>query len=110
VAELPVDRSVGQAGDAPVPVSFDPSAPWMLSPQVSLRPESFGALAYHFGTRRLSFLKSPMLLDVVRSLADQPTGDDAMRAAGVPDGQLPAYRQALTTLADTGMICRRAAS
>ena len=98
------------AGEAPVPAGFDPSVPWTLSPQVSLRPESFGALAYHFGTRRLSFLKSPMLLAVVRSLADQPTGADACRVAGVPADQLPAYQQALGTLASTGMICRRAAS
>jgi putative mycofactocin binding protein MftB len=29
---------------------------WALAPQVSVRPEQFGALLYHFGTRRLSFL------------------------------------------------------
>ena len=33
--------------------------PWRLDDAVSLRPEPFGALAYHFGTRRLSFLKVP---------------------------------------------------
>jgi putative mycofactocin binding protein MftB len=62
---------------------FDGSRPWTLHPQVSLRPEAFGALAYHFGTRRLSFLKSRTLLAVVESLADQPSGVDACRAAGV---------------------------
>ncbi|MGD0395120.1 MAG: mycofactocin biosynthesis chaperone MftB, partial [Acidimicrobiales bacterium] len=36
-----------------VTTRFDPSRPWTLHPQVSLRPEAFGALAYHFGTRRL---------------------------------------------------------
>ena len=59
--------------DAPVPPTRPPSTasrPWALHPQVSLRPEAFGALAYHFGTRRLSFLKSPTLLAVVESLAD----------------------------------------
>ena len=45
---------------------------WRLSPQVALRPESFGALAYHFGSRRLSFVKSPQLLRVVETLADHP--------------------------------------
>jgi mycofactocin radical SAM maturase len=29
-----------------------------LDPEVELRPERFGALAYHFGTRRLSFVRS----------------------------------------------------
>jgi putative mycofactocin binding protein MftB len=89
---------------------FDGSRPWMLHPQVSLRPESFGALAYHFGTRRLSFLKSRMLLTVVESLADQPTGDDACRAAGVTRPEFGTYRRALGTLARSGMICERPTS
>ena len=88
---------------------FDPSRPYALHPQVALRPESFGALAYHFGTRRLSFLKSRTLLAVVESLADQPSGLDACRAAGVPPEELAAYQQALATLADSGMICERVA-
>ena len=90
--------------------AFDPSLPWMLHPQVSLRPESFGALAYHFGTRRLSFLKSPTLLAVVSSLAAQPTGRDACQAAGVATDELPTYERALATLAESGMICERIAS
>jgi mycofactocin biosynthesis protein MftB len=89
--------------------AYDPARPWALHPQVSLRPESFGALAYHFGTRRLSFLKSRTLLAVVELLAEHPSGLDACRSAGVPDEELPAYEQALDTLAGTGMICERAA-
>ncbi len=87
--------------------TYDPALAWTLHPQVSLRPESFGALAYHFGTRRLSFLKSPLLLAVVRSLAEQPTGGDACAAAGVPADQLTTYERALATLAESGMICER---
>jgi len=94
----------------PETVVFDGSRPWMLHPQVSLRPESFGALAYHFGTRRLSFLKSRTLLTVVESLAGQPTGDDACRAAGVTEAEFGNYRRALATLAGSGMICEREAS
>jgi putative mycofactocin binding protein MftB len=89
---------------------FDGSRPWALHPQVSLRPESFGALAYHFGTRRLSFLKSRTLLAVVESLAGQPTGHDACRAAGVEPAEFEAYERALATLAESGMICLREAS
>ena len=51
---------------------------------MSLRPEPFGALAYHFGTRKLSFLKTPELVDVVRRLQDSPSVEDALRGAGVP--------------------------
>jgi mycofactocin biosynthetic radical S-adenosylmethionine protein MftC len=40
-----------------------------LDPEVELRPERFGALAYHFGTRRLSFVRRRA--DAVRSLADE---------------------------------------
>jgi len=77
---------------------------WRLHPQVALRPERFGALAYHYGTRRLSFLKSRTLLDVVNGLEAARDPIAACRAAGVEAAELPSYRRALTTLADTGMI------
>ena len=89
--------------------SYDPARAWALHPQVSLRPESFGALAYHFGTRRLSFLKSRTLLTVVETLADQPSGAEACRAAGVGADELDAYERALDALAGSGMICERVA-
>jgi putative mycofactocin binding protein MftB len=80
---------------------------WALAPQVSVRPERFGALLYHFGTRRLSFLKDPRLLTVVQTLADAPTARDACGRAGVDDAALPAYEQALARLADTDMLRER---
>jgi mycofactocin biosynthesis protein MftB len=86
---------------------FDLDAPWRLAPQVQLRPERFGALLYHFGTRQLSFLKSPALLAVVRGLATQPSARAACQAADVPAAQLPSYRRALATLADAQMISPR---
>jgi putative mycofactocin binding protein MftB len=89
---------------------IDLGGAWELDPQVALRPEPFGALAYHFGTRRLSFLKSRQLLDVVRALGAHPTAQDACRAAGVREDELPRYEQALATLATTGMITPRAAA
>ena len=58
-----------------------------------MRPEPFGALLYHFGTRKLSFLKNRTILTVVQSLADYPDVRSACRAAGVDDsaaGPLPA--------------------
>jgi putative mycofactocin binding protein MftB len=87
--------------------SFDLDRPWRLHPQVSVRPEHFGALMYHFGTRRLSFLKSPVLLEVVRALDAAPSARAACAAAGVADGDLPAYATALATLARTQMIRER---
>jgi putative mycofactocin binding protein MftB len=89
---------------------FDLDAAWDLAAPVSIRPERFGALLYHFGTRRLSFLKSPVLLDVLRSLADTPTARVACAHAGVAAAELPAYRTALATLAASDMIRERSAS
>jgi putative mycofactocin binding protein MftB len=83
---------------------------WRLHPQVALRPERFGALAYHFGTRRLSFLKSRRLLAVVEGLEGAPDPTAACRAAGVEEAELPHYRRALATLAETDMIVPAAAT
>ena len=77
---------------------------WTLSPSVALRPEPFGALAYHFGNRKLTFLKRPDLVAVVSGLAEQPDVRTALTAAGVPDSQHAAYVEALRGLAATDMI------
>jgi putative mycofactocin binding protein MftB len=82
---------------------------WDLAPQVSVRPEAFGALLYHFGTRRLSFLKDRVLLDVVQGLADAPDARAACVAAGIADDRLPTYARALRRLADTDMLVPRSA-
>lgn len=82
--------------------AFDPDAPWRLSSEVALRPESFGALAYHFGTRKLSFLKTPRLVEVVRELAEHPTARDAV--GSLPEGERESYLKALASLARTEMI------
>jgi len=89
---------------------FDLDAAWRLHPQVSVRPERFGALLYHFGTRRLSFLKAPTLLAVVRSLESQRTARTACEAAGVAGPDLPMYASALATLASSSIICERTPS
>lgn len=89
------------AGLAPAAMS---ESAWALHPQVSLRPEPFGALLYHFGTRRLTFLKDPRLAAVVHALPGADSADDACRACGVPDRELPRFRAALAALADTGML------
>lgn len=82
---------------------------WKLSDSVELRPEPFGALAYDFHTRRLSFLKTPTLVDVVRRLAHAPDVASALSAAGVPEKERPGYLAALNTLATSGVIQERAA-
>jgi putative mycofactocin binding protein MftB len=88
---------------------FDLDRAWRLDERVAVRPEPFGALLYHFGTRRLSFLKNATVLAVVRSLADHPTARAACAAAGVGAAALPAYERALATLAASRMISERPA-
>jgi putative mycofactocin binding protein MftB len=78
--------------------------PWALSPSVAVRPEPFGALAYHFGNRRLVFLKRPELVAVVRGLAAADDVRSALVAAGVPEPGWPAYLAALDGLAAADMI------
>ena len=87
---------------------FDLDRAWALHPMVAVRPEPFGALLYHFGTRRLSFLKDPRLLSLVRGLADRSSARDACRVAGVGAAELPHFHRALATLAATGMLQERA--
>ncbi|HEY1699098.1 MAG TPA: mycofactocin biosynthesis chaperone MftB [Trebonia sp.] len=86
---------------------FDLDRPWQVDPRVSVRPEPFGALLYHFGTRRLSFLKNQRVLAVVRSLADYPSARSACEAAGIQPAELPAYARALAALASSHMITER---
>jgi mycofactocin biosynthesis protein MftB len=83
--------------------SFDPSSHVRLSPHVSLREESFGALAYHFGTRRLVFLKSKALVELVESLETHESARAAV-AAGIEPGERDSYLAALARLYDAGVL------
>ncbi len=95
------------AGPAAAGPAFNPDRPYRCSPSVALRPEPFGALVYHFGTRKLSFLKTPQLLTAVQELAEQPDVHSALVAAGVAQDQRPAYLRALAGLAASGTIEER---
>lgn len=82
---------------------FDASAPWRLSPRVSLRDEAFGALAYHHGNRRLVFLKSAELVALVRRLDEFESADLAVDAL-VPAGQHDRYVRALASLVTSEIL------
>jgi len=89
-------------------VRFDPGRAWQRTPTVVLRPEPFGALAYDFTSRRLSFLKTPGLVRVVELLRDSDCALTALDTAGVCESERSAYLIALDALARSGMITRRA--
>lgn len=86
---------------------IDLSLAWRLHPQVAVRPESFGALLYHFGTRKLSFLKNRTIVAVVESLHQHPDLRSALVAAGVDDRQQSTYLRALGALAESNMLIPR---
>ncbi|BDH55346.1 mycofactocin biosynthesis chaperone MftB [Tsukamurella sp. PLM1] len=83
---------------------FDTSLSWRLNPRVAVRPEPFGALLYHFGTRKLSFLKDLVVVDLVRTLHTHPSADDALDAAPVAPADRPRYVRTLDALCGSGMI------
>lgn len=87
------------------PFAFD--CAWRVHPKVAVRPERFGALLYHFDTRRLSFLKSPQLLAVLQHLDTAPNARTACKRAGLTDADMSRYGAALAALASTAMICER---
>ncbi len=86
---------------------FDTGRHYGLHPQVALRPEPFGALAYHYGNRRLTFLRSTELVELVRSLDTHPSVDDALAALPVPPQRWSTMRAALASLERSEVICAR---
>ena len=80
---------------------------YALHPQVGLREEKFGALAYHYGNRRLTFLNDDALVAAVRSASLAVDVDAALADAGVPDEQRGAYRVALARLVDAEVLIAR---
>ena len=81
-----------------------------LHPQVALRPEPFGALAYHYGNRKLIFLKHPDVVRVVRSLDDHETLTDTLRACGIAESRWPSFETALSALTESEMLHERVAA
>jgi mycofactocin biosynthesis protein MftB len=86
---------------------FDSARPYEVDPQVAIRPEPFGALAYHYGNRRLTFLRDPALVTVLQDLGTHASADDAIAAAGVSDGRRPSFRKALSSLEESEVIRAR---
>ena len=80
---------------------------YVLNDQVALRPEPFGALAYHYGNRRLVFLKSEAIVDLVKRLGGHACLADAFTAAGIDAPRHPAFIAALSSLEESEVICAR---
>ncbi|MCE9622292.1 MAG: mycofactocin biosynthesis chaperone MftB [Actinomycetia bacterium] len=78
-----------------------------LHPQVALRPEPFGALAYHYGTRRLVFLKHIDMVTVARSLAEHPSLEAALAAAGIDTSRWQSFAVAFESLRASEVVRER---
>ncbi len=84
--------------------AIDLAAAYRLHPNVAVRPEPFGALVYHYGNRKLVFLKSPRMVAVVRSLDDAPSVRSALETNGVAGKDTDRYLVALNSLLASDML------
>jgi putative mycofactocin binding protein MftB len=87
--------------------AFDPARPYEVDPRVAIRPEPFGALAYHYGNRRLTFLRDAALVSLVRDLGRHSSVDDALESARIAPARRPSFRKALGALAESEVIRAR---
>ena len=85
-------------------MTIDCSSACELNPQVALRPEPFGALAYHYGNRRLVFLRSAEMVAVVRSLSEHACVADALDAAGIDGSRREPFIEALASLESSEIV------
>jgi putative mycofactocin binding protein MftB len=83
------------------------ATPLELHPQVALRPEPFGALAYHYGNRRLVFLKHPDMVEVARALSQHPTLGATLEACGVEPRRWNSFATAFQSLLNSEVVRER---
>jgi putative mycofactocin binding protein MftB len=75
-----------------------------LHPHVAVRPEPFGALAYHYDNRRLVFLRHPDIVKVVSSLAHHDSIADALQANDINNDRWPAFVSAIESLISSEIV------
>jgi len=88
-------------------VTITLDSPLELHPQVAVRPEPFGALAYHYGNRRLIFLKHPDVVSVVKALGSHDSVQAALSACGVEPDRWPSFVSALSSLQNSEIVRER---
>ena len=83
------------------------ATPLELDPRVALRPEPFGALAYHHGNRRLVFLKHRDVVAVAQQLGEHATLAAALRACGIAESRWPSFEKAFASLSESEIVRER---
>jgi putative mycofactocin binding protein MftB len=94
------------AVDAPTAALVDRALE--LHPRVALRPEPFGALAYHYDTRRLVFLKHPDLVRLVEALSAHASLGESLESCSIAPQRHATFVQAIASLIESEMIRDRA--
>jgi mycofactocin biosynthesis protein MftB len=94
----------GSVGGTMSERELDPSAVYRLHELVAVRPEPFGALVYHYGNRKLVFLKNHRIVAVVNSLDGVATIDAALDAHEVPSASRSNYLSALSSMLKSEML------
>ena len=85
-------------------MTFDRTQGYRLHANVALRPEPFGALAYHYGNRKLVFLKSPRMVTLVKSLGDFESVEAALAPLNLSAKARANYLGALASLYTSDML------
>ncbi len=81
--------------------------PLELDPRVALRPEPFGALVYHYGTRRLVFMKHRDVVTVAEQLAVHPSLSATLRSCGIDESRWPSFEKAFASLNESEIVRER---
>ena len=77
-------------------------------PRVALRPEPFGALAYHYDSRRLVFLKHRDVVRVVESLSSHATLGACLDACRIEPQRRPGFQRAIESMIESEIVRDRA--
>ena len=85
-------------------IEMDLDTAYELHPQVAIRPEPFGALAYHYDNRRLVFLKHLDVVEVVKSLSSHPNLRATLETCGVEQSRWPSFIKALDSLRSSEIL------
>lgn len=88
----------------PTTTEIGPQTVLRVHPSVAVRPEPFGALVYHYGNRKLVFLKARSMVGVVEALDGARTVAEALAVAGVPEAQHPRHVEALASLLRSDLL------
>ena len=75
-----------------------------VHPQVAVRPEPFGALAYHYGNRKLVFLRHRDVVRVLDELDGEATLAEILDECEIDEARWPNFDAAMTRLIESEML------